>query len=616
MNATAEKVQMMREQQLTRAMRVAAVIGFFALLSSLSRAFTMGWQNIMYFHIAIYLVILAMALWSHHISFFLRSAIIAAIPYLLGVAGLVTWGLAAFSLLALFCFCFLSTNLFGRRAGTIASIISVVTIGVVGACVITGILTFSFNAQAYLSSATTWLTAMAVMVLSAGIIVVSLGTLNRQVEGLVRALESQNEELLRQNVLLEEEIEERTRGEEERRKIEAELQNAKKMETIGALAGGVAHDLNNILCGIVSYPDLLLMDLPSDSPLRSPLEDIRRTGMKAAAIVGDMLTLARRRIDATEVVNLNFVIFEYYASPEFEALKKFHPSVEIELSLDPTLTNIQGSPVHLSQVLMNLVSNAAEAMPTGGQVVISTQNAKTEDRNGAIEPIKEGEYAVLCVSDTGIGIAPEEQEKIFEPFYSKKKLGRSGTGLGMAVVLGSVKDHNGYIDLESTEGKGTKFTLYFPATQEPVAPVKPAYPSIELRGRGESILVIDDVKEQREIATKILEELGYSVQAFSSGEEAVEYLKRASADLLILDMLMEPGIDGLETYKRILDLHPRQKAIITTGYAETVRIKEALQMGVGTCLKKPFLIDEINHAIRAELKKEPQGQRESRGIWN
>jgi two-component system cell cycle sensor histidine kinase/response regulator CckA len=255
-------------------------------------------------------------------------------------------------------------------------------------------------------------------------------------------------------------------------------------------------------------------------------------------------------------------------------------------------------------------------MPNGGRLLVATENLKTPSRTGAFEEIREGEYSALRVTDTGVGIAPEERDKIFEPFYSKKKLGRSGTGLGMAVVWGSVKDHNGYVDMDSGEGEGTKFTLYFPATQEQVAPAQAVYSDIKLRGRGESILVIDDVKEQREIATKILVGLGYSVLTFSSGEEAIEYLKRASADLLVLDMLMEPGIDGLETYKRIVELHPRQKAILTTGFAETVRIKEALRMGVGTCLKKPYLINEIGHAIRAELEKGAQAQRKSRGVWN
>jgi CheY-like chemotaxis protein len=371
------------------------------------------------------------------------------------------------------------------------------------------------------------------------------------------------------------------------------------------------------LGGIVGYPDLLLEKLPERSPLRDTVETIRKSGIKAAAIVGDMLTLARRRIVATEVISLNSLVMDYCTSPEFKMLKRFHPSVEVEIRAAPGLLNIRGSIVHLSKVLMNLVSNAAEAMPKGGRLLISTENRNIHKCEGGHEEIQEGRYAVLCVSDSGIGIPAEDLKRIFEPFYSKKKMGRSGTGLGMAVVWGTVKDHGGYIDVSSIEGKGTTFTLYFPSTTEQAAPAEAPIPRTDLRGRGESILLVDDVPEQREVASRILRELGYSVQTLSSGEEAVEYLKVASADLLILDMLMEPGMDGLETYKRIAELRPGQKAIITTGYAETERIKEALRSGVGRLLKKPFLIDDIGLAVRAELSKRLNGQNESTpGRWN
>jgi signal transduction histidine kinase/ActR/RegA family two-component response regulator len=617
MNKAPAKIQTMRDQQLTRAMRLAIIFGFIALACSLSRFFVVGWHGIMYFHVALYLLLLAMTSWSRHLSYFLRAVIIVTIPYLLGVTGLLTWGLASFSLLSLFCFSFLSTNLLGGKAGIIASIISVVTIGIVGAGVITGTLIFSFDHKAYLSSVATWMTAMAAMGLSAGIIMLALGTLNRQIDGLIQTLERQNGELLEKNVLLQHEIAERVRAEEERTKLADRLQAAKRMEAIGTVAGGVAHDLNNILGGIVGYPDLLLEELPRESPFRNMIETIKKSGIKASVIVNDMLTLARSGIASTEVVNLNSIISEYCKSPEFEMLKKFHPLVEVKIGLDPTLMNIQGSPFHISKVVMNLVSNAAEALPDGGPIFISTENRNVGARAGRHEEIMEGEYAVLCVTDAGVGIPGEDLEKIFEPFYSKKKMGRSGTGLGMAVVWGAIKDHNGHIEVDSIEGKGTKFTLYFPVTQEQVIPVKPVPARMEFRGKGESILVVDDVSEQREITSRILQGLGYVVQAFGSGEEAIEYLNRARADLLILDMIMDPGIDGLETYRRISELHPGQKALITTGFVETERIKEALLLGIGGYLKKPYLIDDIGLAVRAELEKRTQGSNESvPGIWN
>jgi len=173
----------------------------------------------------------------------------------------------------------------------------------------------------------------------------------------------------------------------------------------------------------------------------------------------------------------------------------------------------------------------------------------------------------------------------------------------MAVVWETVKDHKGYIDIESTERKGTTFTLYFPVTRKEVAKDKALVSINDYMGKGESILVVDDVKEQREIATKILKKLGYSVSTISSGEEAVDYLKDNSVDLLILDMIMDPGIDGYETYKRIIEFHPGQKALIASGFSETDRVKEAQRLGAGAYVKKPFLLEKIGVAVRDELNR-------------
>jgi len=207
----------------------------------------------------------------------------------------------------------------------------------------------------------------------------------------------------------------------------------------------------------------------------------------------------------------------------------------------------------------------------------------------------------LTVADQGIGISAEDKEKIFEPFYSKKVMGRSGTGLGMAVVWGSVKDHKGYINVVSEVGKGTKFILYFPVTRKETEK-RDADISIEkLLGKGEKILVIDDVREQREIASMLLTKLGYSVTTVSSGEKAVEYMKTGSADLLILDMIMDPGIDGLQTYREILELHSGQKAIIASGFSETDRVKEAHKLGAGQYVRKPYALKQLGVAVKNEL---------------
>jgi PAS domain S-box-containing protein len=392
-------------------------------------------------------------------------------------------------------------------------------------------------------------------------------------------------------------------AETERRRLENRLQNAGKMEAIGLLAGKVAHDLNNILSGLVSYPDLLLMDLTRDDPLRKPLLAIKDSGEKASAIVQDLLTLTRRSVTVTKVISLNRIVETFLDSPELHTLIKQQPNITITPQLDSELLSISGSPFHLSKTLMNLVSNAVEAMPAGGSVIIRTNSVNVDRPLKGYETVKEGDYATLEVTDTGIGIAKSDLELIFQPFYTKKAMGKSGTGLGMAVIWGTVKDHRGYLEVRSVEGEGTTFILYFPVTRK-TADIKEKHLNIEdYLGRGETILVVDDICEQRDIATNMLEKLGYVVSAVDSGEAAIAYLEKRCVDLVILDMIMEPGIDGLKTYRLICEYCKDQRAIIASGYSETNRVREAQRLGAGTYVKKPYTLEKIGMAVRSELDR-------------
>jgi len=389
----------------------------------------------------------------------------------------------------------------------------------------------------------------------------------------------------------------------DRAKLESQLQQSRKMEVIGLLAGGVAHDLNNVLSGVVSYPDLLLMDLAEDDPLREPILAIQKSGQKAAQIVQDLLTLARRGVRDKQILNLNTILDEYLQSPEYNKLQARNPQVSIETDLDDHLLNIEGSAAQIVNIAMNLVANAAEAQHSGGKTTITTRNRYVDHSLDGFEKIPEGEYALLKIQDRGLGISRQDLLRIFEPFYSKKVMGKSGTGLGMAIVWGTVHDHDGFIDVESEEGVGTTFTLYFPVTRKKAIAHKGPIPVEAYMGRKETVLVIDDVREQRDIATNILGKLNYTVTAVSSGEEAVTYLASNTVDILVLDMIMEPGIDGLETYRRILHHHPEQKAIIASGYSESERVKTAQELGVGKYIKKPYTLEKIGLAVHQEFKK-------------
>lgn len=393
----------------------------------------------------------------------------------------------------------------------------------------------------------------------------------------------------------------------ERQLAEERLVRAEKLEMIGTLAGGVAHDLNNILSGIVSYPDLLLMKLPADSPLYKPLRTIKESGEKAAAIVQDLLTLARRNVAVKEPVNLNTLIREYLASPEFYLLHMLHPRIEVVTEYAGNLREIDGAPVHLAKTVMNLVTNAAESMEQGGIIRLRTENRYVDNSLRLYERIEQGEYAVLEVIDQGSGIRQEDIDKIFEPFYTTKKMGKSGTGLGMAVVWGTVKDHQGSINCESKPGEGTTFTLYFPVSAGTGRHQSLPAATAASRGSGEYILVVDDVEEQRQIAAAILTELGYRVTTVASGEEALALVKHQRFDLLLLDMILANGMDGLETYRQFQTLVPGQRAIIVSGFSETDRVDEALRLGVGSYLKKPYSIVHLGEAIQTELAKPMAG---------
>lgn len=396
----------------------------------------------------------------------------------------------------------------------------------------------------------------------------------------------------------------RRESEEEKRRLEEHLARSRKMEALGLLAGGVAHDLNNILSGIVSYPDLLLMEMPPDHPLRRPVETMRESGQRSAAIVDDLLSLSRRSLTSMDVVDLNAVIHDYLDSPEHERLRERFPTVVFEFRPSPDLFLIKGSSVHLRKVVTNLVYNAAEAQPGGGFVSLSTTSRYVDVVLTGQDLVPEGDYSLFTVRDQGMGIAPEDLPHIFEPFYTKKIMGLSGTGLGMSVVWGTVRDHEGRITVSSEKGKGTRFDLYFPATRESRQAERPPVPLERYLGNGQTILVVDDVEQQREITTAMLNRLGYETVSVNGGEAAVEWLRNERADLVILDMIMPPGMDGLDTYRRVIEFRAQQAVLLVSGFSESERVREARALGAGGYLRKPFTLERLGMTVRDVLEGE------------
>ncbi|MCP4725387.1 MAG: response regulator, partial [bacterium] len=359
-----------------------------------------------------------------------------------------------------------------------------------------------------------------------------------------------------------------------------------------------------ILTGLVTYPDLMLLDMSRDNPLRDKIINIKKSGQRAAAVVEDLLNIARGGMTVSEVLNLNDMIEEYLKATEIKQLKRANPDIVIDTQFEPILKNISCSKIQIIKILNNLIINAVDAMPEGGRLFITTQNQSFEEPLKKFEEISPGEYVLLSVSDTGVGIAEEDIHKIFEPYFTKKVLGRSGSGIGLTVVWNIVKDHEGYIDVHSRERQGTDFYIYLPFTESKVVKMELKQSFEEYNGNGESVLIIDDEESLRRNGSNILKIFNYNPAACSTGEEAIDYLKNNKADLILLDMLLGEGMDGLETFKEIIKINPHQKVIIVSGYSASSRIQEAQKLGAGQFVKKPFTIEELGIAIKKELERQ------------
>lgn len=393
-------------------------------------------------------------------------------------------------------------------------------------------------------------------------------------------------------------ITERKRSDERQKELQEHLNKAEKMESLGLLAGGVAHDLNNMLGPMVAYPDLILEQLEEQSGLRKHVRTIGTAARAAASVIQDLLTLARRGRYEMCPTNLNEVVDEYLESPSFLRLTREHPEILVTLELDKTIANLYGSGPHLSKVVMNLITNAFDAMPGGGELTVKTHQMCIKEFDARHVDVVPGDYVLLRVRDTGMGIDEKDLDKIFEPYYSKKKMGSSGSGLGLAVVYGIVKDHQGWYNIESTVGEGTEFILNFPVSTEEVKQEDSA--SVILTGK-ESVLIVDDDEGQREVASDLLLSLGYRVATARNGHEAVKYLTKHTVDIVVLDMIMEDGFDGLDTYVEILKLHPEQKAIIVSGFSATERVSRMQALGAGQYIRKPYNRQTLGLAIREEV---------------
>ncbi|MBF0530337.1 MAG: response regulator [Deltaproteobacteria bacterium] len=412
---------------------------------------------------------------------------------------------------------------------------------------------------------------------------------------------ARTEELRLANEYLSSKITERKRAEEEREKLQSQLAQAHKMESVGILAGGIAHEFNNILQAILGYNSLILMDKTDKNPDYSSLQAIQNAAQRAALLVKQLLLFSRRVEIQRCPVELNQQV-EHARRILGNTIPKM---IDIEVNPGSRLWTVLADPVQIEQVLLNFGSNAADAMPGGGKIIIETKNITLHQENATHHPgVDPGNYVLLTVLDTGHGMDQETVDHIFDPFFTTKGIGK-GAGLGLAAVYGIVKSHGGYITCHSSVGQGTAFKIYLPVIVLKDIPAdKPSEEKLPKGGK-ETILLVDDEEEIRDFASTVLQHFGYTVITATSGEDALKIYsnKPDQIDLILLDIGI-PAMGGHKCLQELLKIDRSSKVVIAGGYSVNEQVKSTLEAGAAGYVKKPYLLNNLLRKVRAALDGE------------
>jgi PAS domain S-box-containing protein len=389
------------------------------------------------------------------------------------------------------------------------------------------------------------------------------------------------------------------KAEEDKKKLEEQLYHAQKMESIGRLAGGIAHDFNNILASIMGYAEWLKLklDIETMSNESNAAEVILNATKRASELTKQLLGFARKGKYIPVPLNINNLIDEVVKVTE----KMFEKKIKVIFDLQENIRTIEADRSQLNQVFTNLLINARDAMPLGGEIFLKTENIclNDEDIKHFFE-MKVGNYVRLSISDTGVGIPESIKGHIFEPFFTTKGEG-IGTGLGLATVYGIVKNHGGYINFQSESGKGTTFNLYFPSSDK--LEIK-TYRELEIIKGDATILVVDDEENIRTIAKIILDELGYRVYLAKDGFDAIKIYKnkKKQIDLVLLDLIM-PNMNGESTFQKLKEINPKVKVVLSSGFSKNISSEKLLKEGALGFIQKPYLMQELSKVLNSILKK-------------
>jgi len=382
----------------------------------------------------------------------------------------------------------------------------------------------------------------------------------------------------------------------ERKRLEAQLQQAQKMEAIGTLAGGIAHDFNNLLMGVQGNVSLMLMDLDPSHVHSERLRNIERQVRSGASLTSHLLGYARKGRYEVKALDLRQLVGE-----TLDTFGRTRREIAIHREIAEDLSPVEADAGQIEQVLFNLCVNAADAMPGGGDLTLKGVNKTHRDMKGKLYDPKPGNYVMLTVSDTGTGMDKETTERIFDPFFTTKERGR-GTGLGLASAYGIIKGHGGYIDVDSREGQGTTFSIYLPASDKEIG--APARRIDRFTMGSEKVLLVDDEGDIRQVGKELLEAMGYEVMLAKDGKEAIEVYRknRDEIDMVLLDMVM-PNIGGGEAYDRMKEINPDIKVLLSSGYSIDGEATEILGRGCDGFIQKPFDLKQLSGRMREILEK-------------
>jgi len=397
-------------------------------------------------------------------------------------------------------------------------------------------------------------------------------------------------------------ITERKRSEEALRASQLQLQQSQKLEAIGQLAGGVAHDFNNMLTAIIGYTDLSLRRVGLENPIRRNLEETKKAAERAASLVRQLLAFSRKQILEPKVLDLNDVVKDMHKM----LTRLIGENIKLATRLETDLGSVKADPCQVEQIIVNLVVNARDAMPRGGRVTIETANVALDDQFALKKhvSVKPGEYVMLAVSDTGSGMEQETQARIFEPFFTTKEVGK-GTGLGLSTVYGIVKQSGGNIWVYSEQGLGTVFKVYLPRIDDATASTIARQSQETNAPRGtETILLVEDEDVVRGLTRKILMQAGYNVLDAKGGDEAIRlcHAHAGPIDLLLTDVVM-PEVSGKEVADRLLELRPSIRVLYMSGYTDEAIVQHGVLDANVKFIQKPFTWVGLTRKVREVLNR-------------